>query len=110
MKHHILSCAFVLAASGMSVAHADEVTAMTDFVRENGCFSCHSVTEKIVGPAFQSVSAKYAGDKDAVANLMQSVRNGSIGKWGSRVAMPAHPSLSNDDLKKLVTWVLSQKP
>ena len=110
MKHHLLSCAFVLAASGMTGVHADEVTAMTDFVRAHGCFSCHSVTEKIVGPSFQSVSSKYAGDKDAVASLAQSIRNGSTGKWGSRVAMPAHPDLSNDDLNKLAKWVLSQKP
>lgn len=110
MKIHHLLCASLLAASGFSSVHAaDEVTAMSDLARASGCFSCHSVTEKIVGPAFQSVSAKYAGDKDAVANLMQSVRNGSTGKWSNRAAMPPHPNLSNDDLKKLVTWVLSQK-
>ncbi|MDQ3058047.1 MAG: cytochrome C [Pseudomonadota bacterium] len=111
MKIHHLLCASLLAASGFSSVHAaDEVKAMTDLVRANGCFSCHSANEKIVGPSFQSVSAKYAGDKDAVANLTQSVRNGSTGKWGSRVAMPPHPSISNDDLKKVITWVLAQKP
>lgn len=111
MKLHHLLCASLLAASGLSSVHAaDEVTAMTDLARANGCFSCHAAAEKIVGPAFQSVSAKYAGDKDAVASLSQSIRNGSSGKWGSRVAMPPHPSISNDDLKKLATWVMSQKP
>lgn len=111
MKIHHLLCASLLAASGFSSVHAaDEVAAMTDFVRANGCFSCHATAEKIVGPSFQSVSAKYAGDKDAVATLTQSVRNGSTGKWSSRAAMPPHPSISNDDLKKLVTWVLAQKP
>ena len=111
MKNHHFFIAPLLALSVMSGAQAaDDVAAMSDFVRSNGCFSCHSVGEKIVGPAFQSVSAKYADDKDAVANLMQSVRNGSIGKWSSRMAMPPHPSISDDDLKKLVTWVLAQKP
>ena len=110
MKLHILSCAFLLAASGMSGVHAEDATAMTDFVRGNGCFSCHSITEKIVGPAFQSVSSKYAGDKDAVASLSQSIKNGSVGKWGSRVAMPPHQNLSNEELAKLAKWVLSQKP
>lgn len=110
MKIHHLLCASLLAASGFSSVHAaDEVAAMTDFVRGNGCFSCHAAAEKIVGPAFQSVSAKYAGDKDAVATLSQSIRNGSTGKWG-RAAMPPHASISNDDLKKLATWVMAQKP
>ena len=110
MKLHILSCAFVLTASGMTGVHADEVAAMTDFVRANGCFSCHSVSEKIVGPSFQSISSKYAGDKDAAASLVQSIRNGSIGKWGSRAAMPPNSAISNEDLNKLAKWVLSQKP
>jgi len=110
MKLHTLSCAFVLAASGMSGVHAEDAAAMTDFVRGNGCFSCHSVSEKIVGPAFQSVSAKYAGDKDAVASLSQSIKNGSVGKWGSRVAMPPHQNLSSEELTKLATWVMAQKP
>lgn len=111
MKHSHLLLASLLTLCGMSGAHAaGDVAAMSDLVRANGCFSCHAASEKIVGPSFHSVSAKYASDKDAVANLTQSVRNGSAGKWGSRVAMPPHPSISNDDLKKLVTWVLAQKP
>lgn len=110
MKLHILSCAFVLAASGMTGVHADEATEMMELARANACLSCHSVTEKIVGPSFQSISGKYAGDKDAVASLAQSIRNGSTGKWGSRAAMPPHPNISNEDLNKLAKWVLSQKP
>ena len=109
MKHPILSCAFVLAVSGMTSVHADEATEMMELARANACLSCHSVTEKIVGPSFQSVSSKYAGDKDAAASLVQSIRNGSTGKWGSRSAMPPNASISKDDLNKLVKWVLSQK-
>ena len=110
MKHPILSCAFVLAASGMSGVHAEAAADMTELARANACLSCHSVTEKIVGPSYQSISGKYAGDKDAVATLVQSIRNGSSGKWGSRAAMPPHASISNDDLTKLAKWVLAQKP
>lgn len=108
--HHFLCASLLTVAALPHVYAANDVAATADLVRASGCFSCHSVSEKIVGPSFQNVSKKYAGDKDAVANLMQSVRNGSIGKWSSRVAMPPHPNISNDDLKKLVTWVLAQKP
>ena len=68
-----------------------------------------TANEKIVGPAFQNVAAKYAGDKDAAASLMQSIQNGSRGKWG-RVPMPPHASLSQAELKEIATWVLAQKP
>jgi cytochrome c len=78
-------------------------------LQASGCMSCHAIDEKVVGPAFQAIAAKYAGQADAVDSLSQSVRNGSRGKWG-RTPMPAHSSLSGEDLKKLTTWVMAQKP
>ena len=94
-----------------TAAHANtsDLAAVADLAKANGCFSCHSPTEKIVGPAFVSVAQKYAGDKGAAAELAQSIQMGSKGKWG-RAAMPAHSSLSAEDLKLLVTWVLATKP
>jgi cytochrome c len=54
------------------------------------------------------VAAKYAGQADAQTTVMQSIRNGSVGKWGE-LPMPAHPKISDADLKKLAAWVLSAK-
>jgi len=99
--------ALIASAAGLAQATPDQ-SSFTPLMQANGCASCHSVNEKIVGPAFQNVAQKYAGDKDAVATLMQSIQNGSRGKWG-RAAMPPHPNLSAGDLKELATWVLSQK-
>lgn len=93
---------------GLPWAHAQDKETK-ELLQASGCLSCHSVDEKVVGPAFKSVAAKYAGQADAVDTLTQSVRNGSRGKWG-RTPMPAHSSLSGDDLKKLTTWVMAQKP
>ncbi len=76
--------------------------------RKNDCLGCHAVAVKLVGPAFKDVAAKYAGQSDAVERLSESVRNGSVGKWGD-LPMPAHPKLSASDTKKLVQWVLSAK-
>ncbi|MBS0467410.1 MAG: c-type cytochrome, partial [Proteobacteria bacterium] len=86
-----------------------DLSAAPELAKSNGCYSCHSVAEKIVGPAFSSVAEKYAGDSDAVATLAQSIQMGSKGKWG-RAAMPAHSSLSAQDLKLLAGWILSTKP
>ena len=78
-------------------------------LKDGGCLSCHAKAEKVVGPAFLSVADKYRGDKDAVATLVQSIQNGSKGKWG-RMAMPPHASISQDDLKTLARHVLAMKP
>ena len=77
-------------------------------LQNNGCLSCHAKAEKVVGPSYLSIAEKYKGDKDAVATLVQSIQNGSRGKWG-RVPMPPHGSINQDDLKALARHVLSTK-
>lgn len=76
--------------------------------KKNDCLGCHAVNVKLVGPAYKDIAAKYAGQGDALAQLSQSIRNGSVGKWGD-LPMPAHPKLSAADVKKLASWVLSIK-
>ena len=83
--------------------HANEALA-----NKSGCLGCHAVATKLVGPAYKDVAAKYAGQADAQTMLMQSIRNGSVGKWGE-LPMPANPKISDADLKKLAAWVLNAK-
>ena len=99
----------VAAALSIGSAHASESVAAAELTKASGCFSCHAISEKIIGPSYQDIADKYASDKDAAASLMQSIRNGSTGKWGKRIAMPAHANLSNEELTVLVNWVLLQK-
>ncbi|MCB2016627.1 MAG: c-type cytochrome [Hydrogenophaga sp.] len=107
MRKYLLIASGLWLASGVALA-ADEAAAM-DLAKASGCLSCHAAKEKIVGPAYASVAEKYKDDKDAVSSLVQSIQYGSKGKWG-RIPMPAHPSLSADDLKTLAEWVMSTKP
>ena len=99
-----LRVVLVLSAGLLTVqSHANEALA-----NKSGCLGCHAVATKLVGPAYKDVAAKYAGQADAQTMLMQSIRNGSVGKWGE-LPMPAHPKISDADLKKLAAWVLSAK-
>ncbi len=109
-KHHSrLALGSMLLLGASIVQAAPDQSSFIPVMQANGCTSCHAVNEKVVGPSFQSVAQKYAGDKDAAAALMQSIQNGSRGKWG-RVPMPPHASLSQAELKEIATWVLAQKP
>jgi cytochrome c len=76
--------------------------------QKNGCMACHSVDKKIVGPAYKDVAKKYAGDKGAHARLVAKVKAGGKGVWG-QVPMPPNPQVSQADLDKIVTWILSLK-
>ena len=95
----------LVAAASLIASHS---FANETLARKNDCLGCHAVAVKLVGPAFKDVAAKYAGQSDAVALLTESVRNGSVGKWGD-MPMPAHPKLSAADTKKLVQWILTTK-
>ncbi len=77
-----------------------------DLAKKNACMACHTVDKKLVGPAYQDVAKKYASQKDAVANLTQSIKAGGSGKWGP-VPMPAQAALSDADANTLATWILS---
>ena len=103
MKTLILTAlsAALLTLSG--AATADQALA-----QKNACMSCHGVDKKIVGPAFNDVAKKYAGDKTAEAKLMAKVKTGGKGAWGE-IPMPPNPQVSDAYSKKIIAWVLGLK-
>ena len=104
-NHRPLPCmlkSVVLAAASLMACNSFANEALA---RKNDCLGCHAVAVKLVGPAFKEVAVKYEGQSDATERLAESIRNGSVGKWGD-MPMPAHPKLSAADAKKLAEWVL----
>jgi cytochrome c len=84
---------------------APAAQANLQLAQKNACMACHAVDKKVLGPAYQEVAKKYAGQKDAAAQLAASIKKGGSGRWGP-VPMPAQPNLSDDDAKALATWIL----
>ena len=72
-----------------------------------GCTACHAVDHRVVGPAFNDVATRYRG-KDAEATLVEKVRNGGSGVWGS-IPMPPNPQVPEPDLRSVVKWILALK-
>ena len=97
-----------LSAAGTAAHASTDLAAAAEIAKSNGCYSCHAAAEKIVGPAFNSVAEKYAGDKAAADALATKVMKGTKGAWGP-VPMPANPQVNEADAKKLVAWILSLK-
>ena len=73
----------------------------------NACLSCHAIAQKIVGPSYQDVSARYKGDAQALSKLEASIRQGSVGKWGD-APMPPYATLSDVQVKALAEFVMKQ--
>lgn len=82
--------------------------ANADLAQKKSCLACHAIGQKLVGPAYKEVAAKYAGQKDAVALLATKIQKGGVGVWG-QIPMPANPQVNADEAKQLATWVLSIK-
>jgi cytochrome c len=100
MKLFVLA-ALALAATG-SAYGADE----TPLAKKSGCFACHEVDKKLVGPSYRDVANKYRGDKTAEAKLIEKVKKGGSGVWGPTPMIP-NSLVSDKDIKTLVEWVLS---
>jgi cytochrome c len=90
----------------IAFAAAMPAWANLDLAKKNACMACHAVDKKLVGPAYQEVVKKYAGQKDAAATLAKSIKAGGSGKWGA-VPMPPQAALSDADATTLATWILS---
>lgn len=82
------------------------VPSTMDLANKSGCMACHGVNNKIVGPGYNEVVARYKDQPDAEDRLFTKVKSGGQGAWGS-IPMPPNGHVSDADLKTLVKWILS---
>lgn len=76
---------------------------------ENNCNNCHNRVKDVIGPSVKAVAIKYKGNDNAQAMLEKKVRDGGKGTWGN-MSMPATPpSVSDEDIKAMVAWMLAQE-
>ena len=76
-----------------------------DLAKAAACTACHGVSERVVGPGFREMAAKYAGDAGAADRLATKVRAGGGGVWGA-IPMPPQPQVKDADARALVQWIL----
>ena len=97
-----------VSASGGSALGRDEGLALAG---KSGCMACHQIDTKLVGPAWRDVSKRYKGDAGAKALLIEKVKMGGKGNWtqvtGGIPMPPNSPRVSDEDIEKLVTFVLA---
>ena len=105
MKKLVSLFIFSCLAGTISFAHAD---AGYDLLVKRNCLACHGVAQKIVGPSYNDVAAKYANDPKAEKKLAKKIKYGGSGVWGEDM-MPAQPKLSKADALLLSKYILSLK-
>lgn len=108
----ILRTAVLLAACAPAAAWAVDSSAMQDLAHKVGCFSCHGIAHKKVGPAWQAVAARFAGNPNATAILQDAIMNGHQGTWGV-IPMPAYAPdgyITNQQAHDLAAWIMTLAP
>lgn len=90
-------------AAPAAAAPADAGRALAE---KSGCPACHGATQRLVGPSFAEIAARYRGDAAASEALSRKVRAGGQGAWGA-VPMPANDKVAEADALALVRWILS---
>lgn len=104
MKRSLLVCLGV----GVLVSNVAMAADPADLAKSKNCLACHSVANKVVGPAYKDVAAKYAGQQDAEGKLVKKVMKGGSGVWGA-IPMPANTQVNEAEAHTLVKWILSLK-
>ena len=97
----------VTKASSVTVSKAD-IAAGQLIISKSDCVGCHSVQNKMVGPAYATIAQTYPMTEANITALSQKIINGGSGKWG-QIPMTPHPSITTPDAKKMVKYILSLK-
>jgi cytochrome c len=84
-----------------------------DLIAASDCTTCHRLHKEAsgasIGPAYSEVAAKYSPAADTtVDRLVKKIITGGSGIWGT-VPMTPHPALKPEDIKTMVTYILSLK-
>lgn len=104
--HFIRFMVTVMAGAMLSpVVVADTSTGMA-LAQESKCLACHQVDARRVGPPFQAVAERFAGQPQAQVYLANVIRNGGRGQWGA-IPMPAQTHVNPAQAAALADWILS---
>jgi S-disulfanyl-L-cysteine oxidoreductase SoxD len=99
----------VMSVPGTDEHQSQKVTqepSVLDIAKQRNCLACHGVQSKIVGPGFNEIASRYKSDTSAAAKLLQKVKSGGSGKWGS-TPMPSQAGIPDSELQMLIKWILA---
>lgn len=110
-----LACRSILASLLLAVPAAKSMAAElqlcdshglvrgAEIAMEKGCFGCHTLSNKRVGPPYREIAAKYAKQPISVSALAKKIKNGGTGVWGT-ATMPPNP-ISDEEAEVLARWI-----
>lgn len=77
-------------------------------IAKSDCVGCHNNENKLIGPAYKEIAAKYPANEENINLLANKIIKGGKGVWGT-VPMTPHAKITEEDAKQMVTYILSLK-
>jgi cytochrome c len=77
-------------------------------ISKSDCLACHKLQDRLVGPSYKEVAAKYPNNEATINQLASKIKKGGSGVWGA-IPMSPHPALSDGDAKAMVKYILTVK-
>ena len=108
MRKIVITLFAAAAATIATSAHPADANAGEALAKSSGCFACHTLDKKLVGPGYREIADRYRKEKGAEANLIEKVKVGGKGVWGD-IPMPPNAHVKDADIKTMVQWILSIK-
>jgi len=114
----LVAASVCLLGCGKQASNPNTISAAQDahlfkLAQLNGCIECHTVTSASIGPSWMAVAERYkeAPRAETRALLINSVMNGSKGKWitwrGDDGMPPLGKRVVKGDVEELVDFILS---
>lgn len=98
-------------AADATVAPSPAKTAMEAgelLIVKSDCIGCHHKENKLIGPSYQDIAAKYPATDENISLLAGKILKGGKGVWG-QVPMTPHTKITEDEAKTIVKYILSLK-
>ncbi len=79
-----------------------------ELIGKSDCLTCHKVKDKLIGPSYAEVAAKYENTEATINLLAGKIIKGGKGVWGE-VPMTPHPQISEADATQMVKYIMLLK-
>ena len=101
-------CAVAFAAPLVTSLLFSDCAMATDMpVDAAACKACHSIENKIVGPAWKDIANKYAGDKEAAKKIAANITKGGKFGWNFGAMPPKGGTQKTDaEIMKLAEFIV----
>lgn len=93
------------ASPDLQLCNAHGLVRGAEIAMEKGCYGCHTLNSKRVGPPYRDVAARYGRHAAVLSTLATKIRDGGSGVWGD-VAMPPS-AISHEEAEVLARWIQS---